>query len=92
MLKQQLPAATNAHASANSTQYAKPGTYGSGYGANYDVLASSQDYTKGAYIGNTQGQNKNSGANASSAGTAASDLMYGTKSHTPIGKVNVSTQ
>ncbi|XP_018562921.1 protein lingerer isoform X3 [Anoplophora glabripennis] len=83
----QLPAATNAHGSSNSNQYPKPGTYGSGYGS-YDALNQSQDYTKGGYVGNTQGQ-KGSGANASSTGSAGNDLsaMYG-KSHTALGKVN----
>lgn len=86
---QQLPAATNAHGSSNSNQYPKPATYGSGYGS-YDALNQSQDYTKGGYVGNTQGQ-KGSGANASSTGSAGNDLsaMYG-KSHTALGKVNVS--
>ncbi|KAG5873615.1 Protein lingerer, partial [Gonioctena quinquepunctata] len=83
----QLPAATNAHGSNNSTQYPKPATYGSGYGS-YDALNQSQDYTKGAYVGNTQAQ-KGTGANASSTGSAGNDLsaMYA-KSHTALGKVN----
>ncbi|XP_023013390.2 ubiquitin-associated protein-like lingerer isoform X1 [Leptinotarsa decemlineata] len=83
----QLPAATNAHGSNNNNQYPKPATYGSGYGS-YDALNQSQDYTKGAYVGNTQAQ-KASGANASSTGSAGNDLsaMYA-KSHTALGKVN----
>nr|XP_022907308.1 protein lingerer isoform X1 [Onthophagus taurus]XP_022907309.1 protein lingerer isoform X1 [Onthophagus taurus]XP_022907310.1 protein lingerer isoform X1 [Onthophagus taurus]XP_022907311.1 protein lingerer isoform X1 [Onthophagus taurus]XP_022907312.1 protein lingerer isoform X2 [Onthophagus taurus] len=83
----QIPTATNAHGSSNNTQYAKP--YGSGYGSAYDTLSQSQDYTKGGYVGNTQGQTKGSGANASSTGTTGNDLsaMYN-KSHTAIGKVN----
>ncbi|KAJ8926036.1 hypothetical protein NQ315_009891 [Exocentrus adspersus] len=83
----QLPAATNAHGSSNSNQYPKPATYGSGY-SSYDALNPSQDYTKGGYVGTTQGQ-KGSGANASSTGSAGNDLsaMYG-KSHTALGKVN----
>lgn len=87
---QQLPTVTNAHGSTNS-QYPKPATYGSGYGSGYDPLTQSQDYSKGGYVGNTQGQNKGTGANASSGGSSANDLtaMYG-KSHTALGKVNVS--
>lgn len=86
-----MPQATNAHGSSNSTQYAKPATYGSGYGSGYETLSQSQDYTKSAYVGNTQGQNKATGANSSSVGSAGSDLtaMYG-KSHATLGKVNVS--
>lgn len=86
---QQLPAATNTHGSSNSTQYPKPATYGSGYGA-YDTLNQSQDYTKGGYVGNTQAQ-KGSGANVSSTGSAGTDLsaLY-SKQHTALGKVNVS--
>lgn len=55
-------------------------------------MSQSQDYNKGGYVGNTQGQTKGAGANASSTGTTGNDLsaMYG-KSHTAIGKVNVST-
>lgn len=87
----QIPTATNAHGASNSTQYPKPSTYGSGYGSGYDALGQSQDYSKGGYVGNTQGQTKGTGANASSTGTTGNDLsaMYG-KSHTAIGKVNVS--
>lgn len=83
----QLPAATNAHGSNNSSQYPKPATYGSGYGS-YDALNQSQDYTKGAYVSNAQAQ-KASGGNASSAGSTGNDLsaMYA-KSHTALGKVN----
>lgn len=53
-------------------------------------MSQSQDYSKGGYVGNTQGQTKGTGANASSSGTTGNDLsaMYG-KSHTAIGKVNV---
>lgn len=88
--KQQLPAATNAHGSTNSNQYPKPGTYGSGYGSGYETLTQSQDYTKSAYVGNSQGQSKATGANASSTGSSGNDLsMYG-KSHVALGKVNVS--
>ncbi|KAK9693347.1 Ubiquitin-associated protein 2 [Popillia japonica] len=85
----QIPTATNAHGASNSTQYPKPSTYGSGYGSGYDALGQSQDYSKGGYVGNTQGQTKGTGANASSTGTTGNDLsaMYG-KSHTAIGKVN----
>lgn len=87
---QQLPAATNAHGSSNSTQYPKPANYGSGYGSGYDALSQTQEYGKGAYVGNTQGQNKSAGVNASTTGPTGNDLatMYG-KSHTALGKVNV---
>ncbi|XP_056647159.1 protein lingerer isoform X2 [Diorhabda sublineata] len=83
----QLPAATNAHGSSNSTQYSKPASYNSGYG-NYDSLNQSQDYSKGGYVSNTQGQ-KSSGPSASSTGSTGTDLsaMYA-KSHTALGKVN----
>lgn len=86
-----MPTATNAHGTTNSTQYPKPATYGSGYGSGYDALSQSQDY-KGGYVGNTQGQSKATGGNASSTGTAGNDLsaMYG-KSHAALGKVNVSS-
>ncbi|KRT80401.1 hypothetical protein AMK59_6635 [Oryctes borbonicus] len=85
----QIPTATNAHGANSSTQYPKPSTYGSGYGSGYDALSQTQDYSKGGYVGNTQGQTKGTGANASSTGTTGNDLsaMYG-KSHTAIGKVN----
>jgi len=84
----QLPTVTNAHGSNNS-QYPKPATYGSGYGSGYDPLTQSQDYSKAGYVGNTQGQNKGSGANASTGGSTGNDLtaMYG-KSHAALGKVN----
>ncbi|XP_044747574.1 protein lingerer isoform X3 [Coccinella septempunctata] len=83
----QLPAVTNAHGTNSNSQYPKPGGYSSGYGA-YDALSQTQDYTKGAYVGNTQGQKATSGA-ASSTGSTGNDLtaMYG-KSHTALGKVN----
>jgi hypothetical protein len=83
----QLPAATNAHGSSNSTQYPKPATYGSGYGS-YDTLSQTQDYNKTGYVGNNQGQ-KGGGVNASSTGSSGNDLsaMYG-KSHAALGKVN----
>ncbi|XP_045481487.1 protein lingerer isoform X5 [Harmonia axyridis] len=83
----QLPAVTNAHGTNSNSQYPKPGGYSSGYGA-YDALSQTQDYTKGAYVGNTQGQKAASG-NASSTGSTGNDLtaMYG-KSHTALGKVN----
>lgn len=86
-----MPQATNAHGSSNSTQYPKQAAYGSGYGSGYETLSQSQDYTKSAYVGNAQGQNKGTGANASSVGSAGNDLaaMYG-KSHAALGKVNVS--
>ena len=84
----QLPTVTNAHGSNNS-QYPKPATYGSGYGSGYDPLSQTQDYSKGGYVSNTQGQSKGSGANASTGGSSANDLtaMYG-KTHTALGKVN----
>ncbi|XP_063933027.1 protein lingerer isoform X3 [Zophobas morio] len=83
----QLPAATNAHGSSNSTQYPKPATYGSGYGS-YDTLSQTQDYNKTGYVGNNQGQ-KGGGVNATSTGSSGNDLsaMYG-KSHAALGKVN----
>lgn len=81
----QLPTATNAHGTNSSSQYAKPGAYSSGYG--YDTLNQTQDYGKGTYVTNTQGQK--SGGTASSTGSSGNDLttMYG-KSHTALGKVN----
>lgn len=86
-----MPAATNAHGSTNSTQYPKQATYGSAYNSGYETLTQSQDYSKSAYVGNTQGQSKGTGANVSSTGSAGNDLsaMYG-KSHVALGKVNVS--
>lgn len=85
-----MPTATNAHGTSNSTQYPKP-TYGSGYGSGYDALTQSQDYSKTGYVSNTQGQSKSAG-NTSSTGSTSNDLsaMYG-KSHTALGKVNVSS-
>ncbi|KAF5282550.1 hypothetical protein FQA39_LY04957 [Lamprigera yunnana] len=84
----QLSAVTNAHGS-NNTQYPKPATYGSGYGSGYDPLTQTQDYSKGGYVSNTQGQSKASGANASTGVSTGNDLtaMYG-KSHAALGKVN----
>lgn len=86
-----MPPATNAHGSTTSTQYAKPGSYGSGYGSGYDGLSQSQDYSKTGYVSGSQSQSKAGvGANAGTTGSSASDLsatMYG-KSHVALGKVN----
>lgn len=84
-----MPAATNAHGTSSSTQYPKPATYGSGYG-NYDTIGQTQDYSKTGYVGNNQAQ-KGGGVNPSTGGSTGSELsgMYG-KSHTALGKVNVS--
>jgi hypothetical protein len=90
----QMPPATNTHGSTSTTQYPKPGSYGSGYGSGYDGLAQNQDYGKTGYVSNSQSQSKAGvGANAGTTGSSATDLsatMYG-KSHVTLGKVNVST-
>ncbi|XP_018321438.1 protein lingerer isoform X2 [Agrilus planipennis] len=85
----QLPTVTNAHGSNSTSQYPKPATYASGYGSGYDALSQSQEYGKGGYMSNTQGQNKGAAANSSSTGSTGNDLtaVYG-KSHTALGKVN----
>lgn len=89
-LFQQLPTGTNAHGSNTTAQYPKPASYGSAYTSGYESLTQTQDYAKGGYVGNTQGASKGGAANATSGGNAANDLsMYG-KSHTALGKVNVS--
>jgi hypothetical protein len=89
-----MPPATNAHGSTSTTQYPKPGSYGSGYGSGYDGLAQNQDYGKTGYVSSNQSQSKAGvGANAGTTGSSATDLsatMYG-KSHVTLGKVNVST-
>jgi hypothetical protein len=89
-----MPPATNAHGSTNTTQYAKPGSYASGYGSGNDGLAQNQDSGKTGYVSSIQSQNKSGvGANAGTTGSSATDLsatMYG-KSHVTLGKVNVST-
>ncbi|XP_021931150.1 protein lingerer isoform X4 [Zootermopsis nevadensis] len=89
-----MPPATNTHGSTSTTQYPKPGSYGSGYGSGYDGLVQNQDYGKTGYVSNSQSQSKAGvGANAGTAGSSATDLsatMYG-KSHVTLGKVNVST-
>lgn len=86
-----MPPATNAHGSTSSTQYPKPGSYGSGYGSGYDGLAQNQDYSKTGYVSSSQAQSKAGvGANAGTTGSSATDLsatMYG-KSHVTLGKVN----
>ncbi|PSN51238.1 hypothetical protein C0J52_10552 [Blattella germanica] len=53
-----MPPATNAHGSTTSTQYPKPGSYGSGYGSGYDGLAQNQDYSKTGYVSSSQAQSK----------------------------------
>jgi hypothetical protein len=100
----QMPtAATNAHAATNSTQYAKPAGYSSGFSTGYDSLTGqgATDYSKssGGYVSASSqgGQSGKGGAvgNAGSTGSAtgsASDItsnMYG-KQHVALGKVNVS--
>lgn len=86
-----MPPATNAHGSTSSTQYPKPGSYGSGYGSGYDGLAQNQDYSKTGYVSSSQSQSKAGvGASAGTSGSSATDLsatMYG-KSHVTLGKVN----
>lgn len=92
--------ATAGNAGTNSGAYsAKPGSYGSGYGAgaNYDALASagpSAEY-KGAgssYTATQTGKTGTSTGNTNTAGSSATDIsatMYA-KSHVALGKVNVS--
>lgn len=84
-----MPAAANAHGSTTSSQYPKPGSYGSGYNSGYDALSQTQDYNKSAYVGPNQSQNKT--GVAVTTGSSATDLtsMYG-KTHAALGKVNVS--
>nr|CAD7432838.1 unnamed protein product [Timema monikensis] len=83
--------ATNTHGSTTSTQYPKPGSYGSGYSTGYEGLSQNQDYGKTSYVSGNQTQNKTGvGANAGTTGSSATDLtgsMYG-KSHVALGKVN----
>ncbi|XP_044740287.1 protein lingerer isoform X2 [Chrysoperla carnea] len=83
----QMPTATNAHGSTTS-QYPKPGSYGSGYNSAYDALSQSQDYNKSAYVGGPN-QSQNKAGVAVTTGSSATDLtsMYG-KSHVALGKVN----
>ncbi|KAK9875299.1 hypothetical protein WA026_007697 [Henosepilachna vigintioctopunctata] len=82
----QLPAATNAHGTTSSSQY-KPGGYSSGYGT-YDALnQTQQEYSKGTYVGNAQGQ-KGTGGAASTTGSTGNDLPIYGKSHNALGKVN----
>ncbi|XP_020279901.1 protein lingerer isoform X2 [Pseudomyrmex gracilis] len=91
--------ATAGNAGTNSGAYsAKPGSYGSGYGAgaSYDALASagpSGEY-KGAgssYTGTQTGKTGTSGtANTNTAGSSATDIsatIYA-KNHVALGKVN----
>lgn len=100
----QMPtAATNAHAATNSTQYAKPAGYSSGFSTGYDSLSGqgATDYSKnsGGYVSaSSQGGQSGKGGVVGSAGSAgsaagsASDItsnMYG-KPHVALGKVNVS--
>nr|CAD7442281.1 unnamed protein product [Timema bartmani] len=86
-----MPPATNTHGSTTSTQYPKPGSYGSGYSTGYEGLSQNQDYGKTSYVSGNQTQNKTGvGANAGTTGSSATDLtgsMYG-KSHVALGKVN----
>ncbi|KAK7867696.1 hypothetical protein R5R35_011563 [Gryllus longicercus] len=85
-----MPPATNTHGSTTTTQYPKPGSYGSGYGSGYDGLSQNQDYSKTGYVSGSQSQTKAGvGANAGTTGSSASDLsaVYG-KSHVALGKVN----
>ncbi|XP_046996381.1 protein lingerer isoform X3 [Schistocerca americana] len=87
----QMPPATNAHGTTTTSQYPKPGTYGSGYASGYDGLTQNQDYSKTGYVAGSQSQSKTGvGANTGSTGSSGADLsatMYG-KSHVAIGKVN----
>lgn len=89
-----MPPATNAHGSTTSSQYPKPGNYGSGYGSGYDGIAQNQEYGKTGYVSGSQTQSKAGvGASAGTSGSSASDLsatMYG-KSHVALTKVNVSS-
>ncbi|XP_063238119.1 protein lingerer isoform X3 [Bacillus rossius redtenbacheri] len=85
-----MPPATNTHGSSSSTQYAKPGSYSSGYGPGYDGLTQNPDYGKTGYVSASQAQGK-AGASAGSGGSSAADLsapMYGAKSHVALSKVN----
>ncbi|KMQ83265.1 protein lingerer isoform x1, partial [Lasius niger] len=92
--------ATAGNAGTNSGAYsAKPGSYGSGYGAgaSYDALASagpSGEYkgTGSSYTGTQTGKTGTSTGNTNTAGSSATDIsatMYA-KSHVALGKVNVS--
>lgn len=87
----QVAPATNAHGNSNTTQYPKPGSYGSSYGSGYDGLSASQDYSKGGgYAGGHTGTQTASkagvGANAPSTGSSATDLYN--KTHVALSKVN----
>lgn len=91
---QQVAPATNAHGNSNSTQYPKPGNYGSSYGSGYESLSASQDYSKGGggYAGGHSGGQTASktgvGANAPSTGSSGTDIYN--KAHVALSKVNVS--
>ncbi|KAJ1530638.1 hypothetical protein ONE63_005512 [Megalurothrips usitatus] len=86
----QVAPATNAHGNSNSTQYPKPGNYGSSYGSGYEGLSASQDYSKGGggYAGGHSGAQTASkagvGANAPSTGSSATDIY----NKTVLSKVN----
>lgn len=92
--------ATAGNAGTNSGAYsAKPGSYGSGYGAgaSYDALASagpSGEYKSAgsSYTGTQTGKTGTSTGNTNTAGSSATDIsatMYA-KSHVALSKVNVS--
>lgn len=88
----QVAPATNAHGNSNSTQYPKPGSYGSSYGSGYEGLSASQDYNKsgGGYAGGHSGAQTASksgvGTNAPSTGSSATDIYN--KTHVALSKVN----
>ncbi|KAE8752080.1 hypothetical protein FOCC_FOCC001242 [Frankliniella occidentalis] len=90
----QVAPATNAHGNSNSTQYPKPGSYGSSYGSGYDGLSASQDYSKGggSYAGGHSGaQTANKagvGTNVPSTGSSATDIYNKTHTHAALSKVN----
>ncbi|XP_034245578.1 protein lingerer isoform X1 [Thrips palmi] len=88
----QVAPATNAHGNSNSSQYPKPGSYGSSYGSGYESLSASQDYSKGSggYTGGHSGAQTGSkagvGANAPSTGSSSTDIFN--KTHVALSKVN----
>lgn len=88
----QVAPATNAHGNSNSTQYPKPGSYGSSYGSGYDGLSATQDYSKGSggYTGGHSGAQTGSkagvGTNAPSTGSSTTDIFN--KAHVALSKVN----
>lgn len=93
LLYQQVAPATNAHGNSNSTQYPKPGSYGSSYGSGYDGLSASQDYSKGGggYAGGHSAAQAASkagvGTNAPSTGSSATDIYN--KTHVTLSKVSL---